>query len=236
MLPTGTAQLVVALHDAPFRWTASDGSADTWRGAVLHGPQSRYYVAHAKASGTVVGASLRPSAAALFGVSATSLTDRHVPLEALWGAHAERMRQQISAATTPQAALDELERSLAAQLQRPLLLHPATAGALFGDWNAERPFRLREYARESGFSEKHVIGCFSESVGLTPARYFRIRRFAGILRALGPARSTSIAEVAADAGYADHAHLVRDFREFAGVAPSAYRPADGTSLHHHRAS
>jgi AraC-like DNA-binding protein len=49
----------------------------------------------------------------------------------------------------------------------------------------------------------------------------RIVRFQRALAARGP-----WAEVAQGCGYYDQAHLIRDFREFSGLSPAAYRAAD----------
>ncbi len=241
LLPTGSAQLIVALHDGTFAWSAPEGASGAWSGAVVHGPQATWYRSGPKTAGVVVGASLRPEAtAALFGMAAVALADEHIPLETLWGSEGERARQRIAAAATPADALEELERSIARRIRRPLLMHSSTAAALQGAWDAEQPFRLGSFSRECGYSQKLVIGRFSESVGLTPSRYFRIRRFAGVLetlaaglRAPATSKAPSLAHIAAASGYADHAHLDRDFREFAGVVPTAYRPLDAASPHHH---
>ncbi|MBC5823544.1 MAG: helix-turn-helix transcriptional regulator [Candidatus Eremiobacteraeota bacterium] len=241
LLPTGSAQLVIALHDGTFAWSAPEGASGGWSGSVVHGPQATWYRSGPKTAGVVVGASFRPeAAAALFGMPAVALTGEHLPLETLWGTEAERARQRIAAASTPPATLAELERSIARRMRRPLLMHPSTAAALRGAWDAEQPFRLRSFARECGYSQKLVIGRFCESVGLTPSRYFRIRRFAGVLGALAAelgtpaaAKARSLAQIAVESGYADHAHLDRDFRELAGVVPTSYRPIDAASPHHH---
>lgn len=159
LLPTGSAQLVVALHDGTFTWSAPEGACGAWSGAVVHGPQVTWYRSGPKTAGIVVGASFRPEATgALFGMPSVALAGEHVPLETLWGSEAERARQRIAAAATPQGALAELERSIARRVRRPLLMHPSTAAALQGVWDAEQPFRLRSFARECGYSQKLVIG------------------------------------------------------------------------------
>jgi AraC-like DNA-binding protein len=48
----------------------------------------------------------------------------------------------------------------------------------------------------------------------------RFRRAAALLRR---ADSGTISDVAAACGYADHAHLTREFGELAGCTPSDYR-------------
>ncbi|MCZ4495406.1 MAG: AraC family transcriptional regulator, partial [Conexibacter sp.] len=62
---------------------------------------------------------------------------------------------------------------------------------------------------------------FVRAVGYWPATLARVQRFQ---RFLGHAQRTpgaSLARLAADAGYADQAHLARECRRLAGVPPSA---------------
>jgi len=119
LLSTGSAQLVIALHDATFAWSTPKGASGARSGAVVHGPQATWYRSGPKTPGVVVGASFRPeAAAALFGLTAVALAGKHVPLETLWGLEAERTRQRIAAAATPEAALAELERSIARRIRR----------------------------------------------------------------------------------------------------------------------
>jgi len=60
-------------------------------------------------------------------------------------------------------------------------------------------------------------------VGLPPAALIRRRRLQEAAERLRANPTTDIAGVAAELGYADHAHLVRDFRTVLGFTPSAYR-------------
>jgi AraC-like DNA-binding protein len=49
-----------------------------------------------------------------------------------------------------------------------------------------------------------------------------VMRFARAVRGLERVPRPRWAEIAADCGYYDQAHLHRDFRQFAGVTPAAY--------------
>ena len=72
--------------------------------------------------------------------------------------------------------------------------------------------------------------------GLNPKHYFRIRRFNAAVRRLAAKDGTALSGVAAAAGYSDQAHLSREFREFAGVAPTEYRAGGTDRPLHHRAA
>lgn len=82
--------------------------------------------------------------------------------------------------------------------------------------------RIAEAAREVGWSRRHLAERFRRETGLGPktaARVIRFERACDRLR--GPVRPT-LADVAADGGYVDQAHLARDFRELAGITATQW--------------
>lgn len=62
---------------------------------------------------------------------------------------------------------------------------------------------------------------FARDVGISPKRLARIVRFQRVFAAWRE-DPDSLARVAAECGYFDHAHLVRDFRELAGLPPATF--------------
>jgi AraC-like DNA-binding protein len=72
-------------------------------------------------------------------------------------------------------------------------------------------------AGEVGWSARHLTTRFAAEVGLRPKEAARVVRFDRVRRRIAP--GVRLAQVAADGGYFDQAHLTRDFREFAGVSP-----------------
>ncbi|WP_052810190.1 helix-turn-helix transcriptional regulator [Streptomonospora alba] len=93
--------------------------------------------------------------------------------------------------------------------------------------------RVEELARGAAWSRRHLLTRFRAQVGLAPktaARVLRFQRAAALLAPNGPAGGPrvqaaappNLADVAAACGYADHSHLVREFRALAGCTPSQY--------------
>jgi AraC-like DNA-binding protein len=234
MLPSGKAHLIFSLHNAPISWAPPDRHNDlrTWSRGIVHGPQSTYYVTGPKPKGRVIGVSFHAGmAGALLGLPLDELQDQHVCIEDLWGSRATDLRERLATAASPQLAIDILERDLIARMQRPLLMHPAVAQAL-------RPallgaaMRVGEIQKQSGYSPRYFIELFRSNVGLAPKQFYRIQRFSTALARIARGKM-SLADVAVACGYADQAHLSREFRELAGVSPSAYSPPAADSEHHH---
>jgi AraC-like DNA-binding protein len=236
MLPSGAAQLLFALHETPIPYRCAETSS-AWSGSIVHGPQSSDYVAGAKPKGGIVGVSFRPGGAgAVLGASMAEVADRHVALDAIWGARSVDLRHKLMSAADAKTGFRILEQSLGARIHRPLLIHPAVAQALAARPADGSSTRVTEVQRASGYSPRHFIALFRAAVGLNPKHYYRIRRFnsaAGRMAARGGPR---LGDIAAAAGYADQAHLIREFREFAGVAPTRYRPSGVDRPLHHRAA
>ena len=83
---------------------------------------------------------------------------------------------------------------------------------------------VAELTGGTGWSHRHLVARFRDQVGLAPKAAARVLRFERSLRLMRRAE-LSLAEVAADAGYYDQAHLNRDFRAFAGAPPTAFLAA-----------
>ncbi|SFO91006.1 Helix-turn-helix domain-containing protein [Mesorhizobium sp. NFR06] len=74
-------------------------------------------------------------------------------------------------------------------------------------------------AREIGWSRKHLAAKFTDAIGIGPKTLSRIVRFNRAL-SLSKRQGDDWAGIAADCGYADQAHLVREFRQLAGETPT----------------
>jgi AraC-like DNA-binding protein len=88
--------------------------------------------------------------------------------------------------------------------------------------------RVSTVSAHVGLSERHLERAFHERVGLSPkflARVMRLRAWVGSLDsrlAQVPSAEISWAALAADGGFADQAHLVREVRALAGITPVAF--------------
>lgn len=93
-------------------------------------------------------------------------------------------------------------------------------GAQVWEWATARGGRVtvRDLALTSGWSVRHLSGSVRRETGLGPKAIGRLARFESTVAALGA--GGSIAAVAADCGYADQAHLTREWRRLAGVTPT----------------
>jgi AraC-like DNA-binding protein len=74
-------------------------------------------------------------------------------------------------------------------------------------------------AREVGWSHKHLITRFKQQIGVAPRTAARLVRLSTVWRHLDDGQSW--ARIAAESGYADQAHLIREFRRLTGTTPGA---------------
>nr|WP_229022805.1 helix-turn-helix domain-containing protein [Actinomarinicola tropica] len=86
--------------------------------------------------------------------------------------------------------------------------------------------RVEQLADALGASTRTVQRVARRYVGLPPLTIIRRYRLQEAAQRLRDDPSIGIARVAADLGYADHAHLTTDFRRVLGITPSSYRRGD----------
>jgi AraC-like DNA-binding protein len=84
---------------------------------------------------------------------------------------------------------------------------------------------IGELSVAAGVSSTHLAQRFKDVVGVTPKRLARTYRVPSIVLAIDPAGPVDWVELAARAGYYDHAHFGHDFRAFTGLTPTCYLDA-----------
>ncbi|WP_313917374.1 AraC family transcriptional regulator [Tahibacter sp.] len=229
VLPSGRMHVAVRLDGEGLRLYADAADTRGWlvANAVVAGSRDRPYFKDTSQPSRSVGALLRPGAApALFGCRADALSNRHVALEALCGDAATQLRQDLSTETDEQRQIATLQAFLLGQLRPIRALHTPIAQALA----ALRSGDVGRLVEAIGCSHRYFIAQFRANAGFAPKRYTRLLRLQQVLAAGNP--SASWRDAALAAGYSDQAHFNREFREFTGLTPQAWRAAASASAHH----
>jgi AraC-like DNA-binding protein len=91
---------------------------------------------------------------------------------------------------------------------------------------AGRELTADDLAAAAGCSRYAAYRAFTQAYGLAPSDYQRQLRVQAARRLLSA--GVTPARAAAEAGFADQAHLTRWFRRYYGVTPGAYRAAGGS--------
>lgn len=157
-----------------------------------------------------------------FGVPMASLTNLVVELDDILGKTATRLVARLQEARDWPRRFTILESFIS---ERILTAPAPPAGVLWGWRKLEDTaglVEIGELADEIGWSHKHLIAQFREHVGMSPKTLARILRFRQALDLLEGNPAVRWVEIALRSGYYDQAHLIRDFRDFAGCTPKEY--------------
>jgi AraC-like DNA-binding protein len=159
----------------------------------------------------------------LFKLPMHQLADRIVAFDSILGREATSLCDRLGGEPDWERRFDIVEAFLADRFSTPGRQPSPTAWAFERLVRTGGVERIGTVAAELGWSRKHLAAKFHDETGLTPKTVARMARFN---RALFRARHRSAgcwAELADECGYADQAHLVRDFKDFAGARPTAWR-------------
>jgi AraC-like DNA-binding protein len=198
----------VDAHPSGFVAGLDDGYTVTRHAGLMHGVQVYF---------TPLGARR------VLGLPMHTLSRRVVALGDVLGKEGEQLAARLREEPTWAARFARLEAFLALRLaatpEAPREVAWAV-GRLLAPGGHAVPVGALE--RELGWSPKRLIGQFQEHVGLPPKLVARLGRFDRLIQALKGERSAAWAELALAHGYFDQPHLVRDFRQFAGVPPTRW--------------
>jgi AraC-like DNA-binding protein len=193
----------------------------------------------------IIGVRFKPGGALPFiTASVDEFTGRRVPLPLLWGSLAQRMGTAVRSANVAERipALELCLRRRMRQHQSTARGRRAAAARELGlvsqavtHLGHDATARVSDVAATLGVGERRLERMFNRAVGVPPKVFHRMRRCyeaARLIRKACCAHSHTTPEritapchwpaIASAAGYADQAHLIREFRALTGLTPAAY--------------
>ncbi|WOC12006.1 helix-turn-helix domain-containing protein [Gordonia sp. MP11Mi] len=221
-IPSPTVTLIVDLRD----------------GLVLTGPglerQTRFHCGlgelHLESftihhDGTQVGVQLDLAPGAvrrLFGVPVGSLSSM-LELEHLDAIFASRLRDAVGAVpheARSAVATDLLGAQLSDAAGAPTGADPDAVRTWHRILRSNGQVTVSELVEQSGWSARRLTSVFTAEFGMGPKQAARLVRFDTARHAMDSGCLAS--EAAADCGFADQAHMSREFTAFTGLPPKQY--------------
>jgi len=192
-------------------------------GAGIYGVDRTLFTRRLSGQGKALGVRFRAGCFRPFwGAPVSQLSDRVVPAVRVFGPLAEKTRQALMCTESDAEMTSHAESLLFSGLPErdPVAEQAARIVALITTDSSLR--RVDQLASASGLSVRGLQRMFGDYVGVSPKWVMRRARLhEAALRADG-GEPVDWAALAFDLGYADQAHLTRDFSATIGVPPSRY--------------
>jgi AraC-like DNA-binding protein len=185
----------------------------------VNGPNGTYTRVEAPCA-PFITAHLAPLGAyRLLGPAVSEIRGPFVALDDLVGANARRLSERAQSART----WEERSRLLDAFLLDRATHGPQPSPEVSQAWHllvrSSGTTTIKGIAHQVGWSHKHLITKFKQQVGVAPHTAARLLRLSTVWRHID--HDQTWARIAAESGYADQAHLIREFRHFTGTTPGA---------------
>ena len=162
--------------------------------------------------------------------SAAELTDRVVPLGQALGTDEAMLLRRVTAEPDEAGRIAllaaALEQAVNPERREPALSVAQVARLAESDRTVQR---LGDLCERSGLGQRTLQRMFLQYAGVSPTWVIRRYRLLEAAETVREGRPVSWADIAAALGYADQAHLTRDFRAAIGQTPAAYASAQSRS-------
>jgi AraC-like DNA-binding protein len=224
----------VAADGAPYTdRVLPDGCIDLiWDGRrlIVAGPDTGPVLLSLAPGSVYAGLRFRPGMGSAFlGLPLSELLDLRVDARDLLGARADALSERLAAVATAESRTHLLHQAVHAWLPGAAAADARIAAVVAQLREPAATLSIARLAASVNLSERQLHRRCVAAVGYGPKVLQRVFRFKRFL-ALGmqhPGRP--LAELALDAGYVDQAHMNRDCRALAGVAPGRLLPCVLTS-------
>jgi AraC-like DNA-binding protein len=158
----------------------------------------------------------------LTAVPAIEFTNQYLDAETVFSTSIREVNEQLFHAKDYIAMIEIANtfiRQLIKKQQKPKLLIDAAAILLL---NSHQKITVTGIAKEACLSNKQLERRFKERTGVNPKLYERIIRFDNAFRLKNTQPKFDWLRIAVACGYHDYQHLVKEYKDFTGLSPTAF--------------
>ena len=172
-----------------------------------------------KGSYTVVQVILKPHGLkTLLGINALTLKNQAVELNEFSN---EDLNEQLLNAPDENTQVSLLSGFLVSKLQQANTRDTLVEESLSLIHQSRGATNVGALAKYLYLSERQFERRFSQTVGLSPLSYIRVRRFNEAMRLMRTGGYNRLTDVAYALNFHDQAHFIREIKSFTGIAPKS---------------
>lgn len=232
-LPSGEVALIVALGP---QWRLIDPATGVSAGTLrtfVAGLDDRYSLVESEIPGAAIQVDFTPiGARQLLQLPMHLVSKRTVELADLLGRQADRLIEQLAEAPDWHSRFVTLDNFLLSRIRR----YRGSTREIDWAWRqldlSRGSVRVQKISEQLGWTRKRLVKAFRDEIGLPPKVLARVLRFRRALTDFNAQTIVDFSQLAAECGYSDQAHMIRDFKDFSGLTPvelvRVYSPDAGT--------
>ena len=160
----------------------------------------------------------------LFPNPPTAIIDCHIPLNEIFPGISERLSEEMALAKSFKSRVHLFERFLSEIIIDSREIPKRHSSII--NMIHHMPDFLSDYnfnkLRKTEFSSRHIHRLCIKYLGISPNLSRRIYRYQKALRFLNSNPSNCMAGVAAEQGYFDQSHFIKEFKRFQGETPTKF--------------
>ena len=226
----------------PMRWVSSIdfflgtpyktfevGSGDTvdFKRCTIRGPRTfrKYDI---EISGRFVSFSIRLQPTGLYGllgIPANNFRDQAIGADSVLPQIFEEITERLMGCTTIDECVAIVEPYLLTWMHGHKKERLSSAPIARAITSQPVPPSVQQLQQYSSLSQRQLERNFMKEVGTSPKMYARVVRFTNSVRYKISHPAAGWASVAYEFNYFDQMHLIRDFKEFLNITPSAFHPS-----------
>jgi len=232
-LPSGEVALIISLGP---QWRlidpASGVSAGTLRTFVA-GLDETYSLVESEIPGAAIQVDFTPiGARQLLQLPMHLISKRTTDLTDLLGSQADRLVEQLAETPDWHSRFLTLDNFLLSRIRR----YRRSTKEIDWAWRqldlSRGSIRVQKISEQLGWTRKRLVKGFRDEIGIPPKVLARVLRFRRALADFDAQKIVDFSQLAAECGYSDQAHMIRDFKGFSGLTPAelirVYSPDAGT--------